>query len=101
MRTIEDDRKKEPREKEIDLGEKEEGNEKKEKKDNKVVAIIAMTIASMTVTGITSMFREIAKDGFHVVDFAFIRNCFSTSTSLVWCLVVGTHPIKDFPHDRK
>mmetsp|Transcript_22585 Transcript_22585/g.27925 ORF Transcript_22585/g.27925 Transcript_22585/m.27925 type:complete len:120 (-) Transcript_22585:835-1194(-) len=76
-------------------------SDKPASKDNRALAIIGITIQSMTVTGMTAFYRVIAKEGFHTADFFLIRNIFLLTVGLVWSCIAGVHPIKHFPSEKK
>ena len=66
--------------------------------DNKLLAVVAATLASIAATGMTSFNRMAAREGGLVApDFNLIRCIFSLTISTVWCLMAGKNPLRDYP----
>mmetsp|Transcript_37287 Transcript_37287/g.49054 ORF Transcript_37287/g.49054 Transcript_37287/m.49054 type:complete len:87 (-) Transcript_37287:333-593(-) len=69
--------------------------------DNRLLAILAMNIAALCATGLTSTYRIIAKEGFHAADFNLLRNFLAITVAIIWCACIKANPIKQFPSARK
>ena len=46
-------------------------------------------------------YKLISKEGFSIIDFAFIGNLNLLIVSAIWCWCAGDHPIKDIPWHAK
>ena len=69
--------------------------------DNKLVAVIAMIFAAVSVTGMTCMYRTIAVEGFAASDFNLVRNMYSFVIACIWLIVTGNKPVVEFPFDKE
>ena len=70
-------------------------------KDNKCIAIFAMNMAALCCVGMTSSYRVIAREGFHAAELNLVRNGFSFTVAIIWCLINKTNPLSQFPSDKK
>lgn len=65
------------------------------------LAILFMNICAVCATGMTGTYRIIANEGFHAADFNLLRNILLVTIAIIWCSIVGVHPIKQFPWNKK
>ena len=72
------------------------------KPKNTCKAVLAINFAALCDTGMLSVYKMIAKDGFRQADFCFYRNLVGLAICTLWCCLDGIkNPFKEFPYRQK
>ena len=77
-----------------EVGESETGSVHK---DNRCKAIIAINVFGIAFTVMGVLYKIIAREGFHVVEFTFFRCVSAIIVSGLWNVILGVNPFKNFP----
>ena len=72
-----------------------------QRKDSNLKAIVLQNLGSLIFIGSATTLKKLKSEGFHIMDFIFLRNCAGCLFAWSICLCNGMNPFKSYPWDLK